>query len=158
MDGIQTIQDDGSKVNTVDQIGEESTIIHSIADKVIAKLPSTRLSNAIEDMDEDKVNYVGKTKNSSRSGRSRSYQAHFNRETERYIQELSTSWGRQAMNTGNLRYRSCQSTGHLYHFDSQIFCQACGTTGLDAWTDVAPITNDYMALSKTKPQNQLQQT
>ena len=68
MAGIKAIQCAGSRVNTVNQISDESTIINSIANKVIEKLQSTGLSAATGGIDEEEVNYAGMTRNRGRGG------------------------------------------------------------------------------------------
>lgn len=136
--GIQAIQCVRSRVNTINQISDESTIINSIANKVIEKLQSTGLSAATGGIDEEAVNYAGMTKNRGRGGQGRGYGARFNRRPDGNMQERSTSRGRPAMNQGNLKCRSCQSTGHLYRFCPQRFCQACGKKGHDAWDKSCP--------------------
>ena len=61
--GIKAIQCAGSRVTTVNQISDESTIINSIANKVIEKLQSTGLSAATGGIDEEEVNYAGMPRN-----------------------------------------------------------------------------------------------
>lgn len=131
--GIQAIQCVRSRVNAINQICDESTIINSIADKVIEKLQSTGLSAATGGIDEEEVNYAGITR--SRGGQGRGYGARFNRKS---MQERSASRGRPAINQGNLKCRSCQNTGHLYRFCPRRFCQACGGKGHDAWDKSCP--------------------
>ena len=86
---IQTIQGVRSRVNTVNQISDESTIINSIANKVIEKLQSTGFSAATGGIDEEEVNYAGMTKNSGHGSQGSGYGAGFNR---------SASRGRPTMN------------------------------------------------------------
>ena len=136
--GIHAIRCTGSRVNTVNQISDESTIINSIADKVIEKLQSTGLSAATGGIEEEEVNYAGMARHRGRGGQGRGYGGRFNRRAERNTQDRSTSWGRPAVNQGNLKCRSCQSTGHLYRFCPQRFCQACGGKGHDAWDKGCP--------------------
>ena len=152
--GIHAIRCTGSRVNTVNQISNESTIINVIekviesdyagesesdrADKVIEKLQSTGLSAATGGIEEEEVNYAGMARHRGRGGQGRGYGGRFNRRAERNTQDRSTSWGRPAVNQGNLKCRSCQSTGHLYRFCPQRFCQACGGKGHDAWDKGCP--------------------
>ena len=91
--GIKAIQCAGSRVNTVNQISDESTIINSIPNKVIEKLQSTGLSAATGGIDEEEVNYAGMARNQGRG-----YRARFNRRAARNMQERSASRGRPAMN------------------------------------------------------------